>query len=270
MTHHIHQGDALDTVRALAPDSVDVVVTSPPYLGLRHYATTEQVGESDVDHYLTYVTDLAAALLTRTKRTGTMWWNVGDTFNAYNHNRGPSQSFSARHDGSHANAPRGLTDPSRRNKALLNIPARSAEAITSAGWILRSDIIWRKTNPAPQRTRDRYAATYEHVFMFVRDERRYTFNMDQVRGHQTRTPGDVWDMPTARGKTGHPATFPLQLPDRCLDASLPHDGGGVVLDPFCGSGTTGEAALRRGAEFIGVDTSAEYVSLTEQRLDNLT
>lgn len=255
-------GDAVSSVTGLVRESVDVTVTSPPYLAQRHYSADTQIGEHGVTGYLDYVQELGSALWTATKHTGVLWWNIGDTYNAYNHNRGTGTSFSSRKASVHAVQPKGLVDPSKRNKSLLSLPHRTVERLEAAGWILRNTIIWCKPNSAPQRVRDRYRSTYEYVFMLVKDERRYFFNMEAVR--DTSVPPDVWTFPVERSPAGHPATFPVELPQRCLAATLPI--GGVVLDPFSGSGTTGVAAIRAGGSYIGVDASTDYTDIATLRL----
>ena len=258
-------GDALQEIRRIARygiQDVDCTVTSPPYLGLRDYrGEVGQVGHGSVQEYLSYMGELAYILRTITAKDGTAWVNVGDTYNAYNHNRGAGTSFSSRRHDDRMNAPRGLTDPRLPNKSMLGIPWRVALEFQSHGWILRNEIIWRKTSPPPERVSDRFVRAHEHVFLFSRSDR-YHWNMGAIQSEGDRIPLDVWDMPTGRVR-GHSAPFPLELPERCITASC--KPGGLVFDPFTGSGTTWLAAKNLDRRFLGIELSAEYADLARSR-----
>ena len=189
----------------------------------------------------------------------------------------------------------------RTGKNLLGIPWRVAFALQDDGWILRNAIIWNKPNAMPESVTDRLSGRYEHVFMFSKS-RRYWFDLDPIReprerenradvvgnsskysgsrslNHRNRpddpssvfqtgeyktdgrNPGDVWTMPTRPFNAAHFAVMPGQLAQRCILAGC--KPGGVVLDPFSGSGTTGLAAQRTGRRYIGIDINAEYLDLS--------
>lgn len=166
-------------------------------------------------------------------------------------------------------------------------------------WILRNCIVWDKPNAMPESVTDRLSTTYEPVFMFARSPR-YWFDLDAVRepyadstvAHAPRrefnrkdataayfgnpqggldrqphydqeragrNPGDVWSMPTQPFPGAHFAVMPRALAERCILAGC--RPGGVVLDPFAGSGTTGMVALKHGRRFVGIDLSATYLDL---------
>ena len=74
----------------------------------------------------------------------------------------------------------------------------------------------------------------------------------------------VWTISTKSYHGAHFATFPIELPTLCIKAGCPV--GGVVLDPFNGSGTTGEAAIKLGREYIGIELNPDYIELTRKRL----
>lgn len=193
----------------------------------------------------------------------------------------------------------GLSD-----KNLLMIPERTAIALQDDGWILRSKIIWHKPNAMPESVLDRPSSRYEHLFLLARSER-YWFDLDAIREPasansvaraRTRAsvsirtassrvpaekraefqphnatnllakgsnPGDVWSITTKPYPAAHFAVMPIDLPVRCIKAgSRP---GGTVLDPFSGSGTTGEAARRLGRKFIGIDLNPDYHDLAVKR-----
>ena len=190
-------------------------------------------------------------------------------------------------------------DWGRAPKNLLGIPWRVAFALQDDGWILRNAVVWDKPNAMPESVTDRLSTTYELVFMFARSPR-YWFDLDAVRephsenkpwgrftgtkpgqaigalrGHppewrQTglvthreheagRNPGDVWTIPTQPFPAAHFAVMAPELARRCIVAGC--RPGGTVLDPFCGSGTTGMVALKHGRRFVGIDLNATYLDL---------
>src|SRR5699024_10181632 len=182
------------------------------------------------------------------------------------------------------------------------IPWRVAFALQDDGWTLRNDIIWHKPNAMPESVTDRLSNRHEHMFMFSKS-RQYWFDLTPIRepmkydpgpeaeairndpiryapgvagqagraitgkrrhfkDNGGRNPGDVWAIPTAPFAEAHFAVMPVKLAERCVQAGCKH--GGVVLDPFSGSGTTGLAAARHGRRYVGIDLSAEYLDLSLQ------
>jgi site-specific DNA-methyltransferase (adenine-specific) len=130
----------------------------------------------------------------------------------------------------------------------------------SRGWTLRSDVIWERPGCLAEPTaHDRPHRTYEHVFIFSKQPR-YYFNREALGGEE-----DVWTI-TARPDNpfSHAAPFPSELADRCIECGCPP--GGMVLDPFLGSGTTALAALKLGRNTVGVDLNASYCEVAEQRI----
>lgn len=260
-------GNSADVLGRLGSVEVGCTVTSPPYFGLRDYASEDQIGGREaLDEYVKSLVEVFSVIRDRTAKTGTLWINLGDSYNAYNANRGPGTSFSRRRHSDRQALPPGygLTEKSLPNKAMLGVPWRVALAVQDAGWILRNSIIWRKTSPPPERVRDRLVRSHEHVFMFSRSAR-YEFNLDFLRRPGERIPLDVWDIAPER-KSQHPAPFPVELPRRCI--GLGSAPGSVVLDPFSGSGTTGVAALSLGRSFIGIDSNPEYIEIAARRLSS--
>ncbi|MBA7491943.1 Modification methylase DpnIIB [subsurface metagenome] len=185
-------------------------------------------------------------------------------------------------------------------KQLLLIPSRVATALQHDGWILRNDIIWYKPNHMPSSVKDRLTNAYEHVFLLVK-QRRYYFDLDMIRvlhkgrssGNLLRTylpdprqegrehygrsfpwtptelgknPGDVWTIPTKPFPAAHFATFPPQLIEPIVKAGCPENG--IVLDPFCGSGTALRAARKLGRHFIGIDIVPEYCEMARRRVQS--
>ena len=146
-----------------------------------------------------------------------------------------------------------------KRKSVIGIPWRVATAMCEKNWVLRSPIIWHRTKSLPEPVRDRPARGYEYVFLFVKD-RNYFFDKSKLPCDGGAE--DVWSIPARPKQNGakQTAPFPDELVEQCLAVGCPP--GGVVLDPFCGSGTTMRIALRDGHQAIGVElneTFCEYI-----------
>jgi DNA modification methylase len=187
-----------------------------------------------------------------------------------------------------------------KSKDLVGIPWRVAFALQADGWWLRSDIIWAKPNPMPESITDRPTKAHEYVFLLTKSAR-YFYDADAVRipdagqdhrrgrvepayGHVPdqgphmglrTTSGrngrganlrSVWNIATEPFPEAHFATFPKTLVEPCIKAGCPESG--TVLDPFCGSGTTGVVALRLGRHFIGTELSPVYAEMARRRIED--
>ncbi|MGW7296130.1 DNA-methyltransferase [Streptomyces xiamenensis] len=295
-------GDALETLRTLPAGSVDCIVTSPPYYGLRDYGTPGQYGlEPTPQEYVATMTAVFAEARRVLADDGTLWLNLGDSYS------GPSgppddQTINARRDGTRDGKAIAMGSRGRPRKAnlpaksLLGIPWRVALALQDDGWILRNDIVWHKPNAMPESVRDRLSNRHEHLFLLSKNAR-YHFDLDAIRephaaptrraganafrarnvnhertatGSYTgpnvergRNPGDVWSIATRPYPAAHFAVWPIDIPTRCIKTGA--RVGGTVLDPFSGSGTTGEAARSLGRRYIGIDLSADYHDLAVDR-----
>ena len=191
-------------------------------------------------------------------------------------------------------------------KDLIGIPWRVAFALQADGWWLRQDIIWHKPNPMPESVTDRCTKSHEYIFLLTKSER-YYYDAEAVKepfadsrngnpngagtykytigsgrndsgalktrvwnedGSKTgRNKRSVWTVPTRPYKEAHFAVFPPKLIEPCVLAGSPING--VVFDPFTGSGTTAEVALKFGRSFIGTELNSEYVELIHKRLSNM-
>lgn len=266
----LHHGKAIEVARQLDTGSVQAIIGSPPYYGLRDYGHDDQYGsESSLNHYVMNLTLLFGELRRVLDDEGTLWLNLGDSY-AGRANAG------RKYDGNRG-MERPKVMPKRKNttgdapfKNLLMVPARVALALQNDGWILRNDIIWRKTNAKPESVKDRVSQTYEHFFLFSKRPK-YYFDLDPIRAwrgakHRDHwdipNPGDVWDIAVQPFKGAHFATFPEELPRRAIQAGTQR--GDTVLDPFSGSGTTGMVAQQLGRKYIGIDVNADYLDLSLQ------
>ena len=251
-------GDAAEVLAGLPSGSVDCVVTSPPYWGLRDYGVSGQLGtESTVEGYVrrlvTVFDDVARVLAER----GTVWLNLGDSFGGSWGNYVAAGSVArpaAARYGSHR-----PPQAAYRAKDLVGVPWRVVFALQERGWVLRNTVVWHKTNARPESVRDRFAQRYEWVFLLARTTRHWF----QPLAEQV-TAGDVWTVGADRAGTGHRAAGTVEIARRCVRLGCP--AGGVVLDPFSGSGTTGLATLEHGCSFVGIDLDPACHEIARRRL----
>jgi site-specific DNA-methyltransferase (cytosine-N4-specific) len=323
-------GDALETLRTLPDGSVDCIVTSPPYYGLRDYGTDGQYGrEASPAEYVETMRGVFAQARRVLAKDGTCWINLGDSYTQAKgqyrtHHRSGSiaasdSDYHQKAGGRDCNYVEGLAP-----KNMLGMPWRVAFALQDDGWILRNDIIWSKPNAMPESATDRLSTRYEHVFLLAKSTK-YRFGLDAVRephapstlrrsttrtaykapgqipnvksrpsGERGANPGDVWAADARQPETdyrldrdhsavndvgrnpgdlwaintrpyaeAHFATMPIELAQRCIKAGC--RPGGIVLDPFSGSGTTGEAARKLGRKYVGIDLNPAYHDLAVKR-----
>ena len=302
----IYQEPCLNTVARMDDNSIDCVITSPPYWQLRDYGYEGQWGlEPTYQEYLENLWSLMDAIYPKLKDGGTVWVNLGDS---YSSNRWSDTKSGTGKSGAYADI---LTNKqiSEPNKCLLLIPHRFAIGCISRGWILRNDIIWAKRNGMPESVTDRFSKKHEYFFFMVKSEK-YYFDLDAIRDRtktgldrcdiiksntssnatalnsgrakelekkgsyefknnpKGKNPGsvsDFWDIPTKPSSAKHYATYNDSLLVKPILAGCPK--GGIIYDPFMGTGSTAEAAIRAGRRFIGSEMSEDYVKIAEERLD---
>jgi site-specific DNA-methyltransferase (cytosine-N4-specific) len=253
-------GDAASTLVHLPDGCVQTVVTSPPYWSLRDYAAEGQIGVAEP--LPTFIKSLVG-IFEEVRRVlavdGTVWVNIGDSYTSGNRgHRAPDKKNAARAMSVRPSNPEGTKD-----KELLGVPWRFALAMQEAGWWVRSDIIWYKPNCQPESVRDRPTRSHEHIFLLTKSER-YHYDIEAVKGPNGRRLRDVWDLNTQGYAGAHFAVFPPELVRRCVEiGSRPGD---YVLDPFMGSGTTGEVARTTGRSFVGCEVNPEYLPLILDRV----
>ncbi len=270
-------GDAAHILNQLPTESVDCIVTSPPYYMQRDYSVPMQIGnESAPREYVENLRQVFSECRRVLNPRGTVWLNIGDKY---------------------------------QSGELLGMPWRVALALKDDGWILRSDIIWHKSNAMPSSVKNRPTTDHEYIFMFVKTGD-YYYDSDSIREpHVTFTPDSrmkggrnhfgkingtpengknsgsanlhngrwdqafhpkgrnrrtVWQMPLSKFRGVHFAVFPEKLAEICIQAGCPP--GGIVLDPFVGSGTAAVVAQRIGREFVGIDSNFEYCKIARERV----
>jgi len=265
---------------------------------------------------------------------GSLWLNLGDCYandGKWGGKTGGLQSYLSATDQKTVGRVQRVTG--LKPKDLVGIPWTVAFALRDAGWWLRRDIVWNKTNAMPESVNDRPSTTHEYVFLFTKSKKYYYDaeaiaepaseamkaqmrrayegqglkdydgagvqnpsdvkrriiagksgnktrkfrgehgGVDGSRAHQgfsvpweglTRNARSVWTFTTQPYPGAHFATFPEELPARCIKAGSRL--GDVVLDPFCGSGTTGQVAIQHGRSFIGIELNPQYAELARTRI----
>ena len=326
-------GDALDVLKALPAETIDCIMTSPPYWGKREYENSGLGLEHSYQDYLQNLARICDELKRVLKPEGSFWLNIGDRY---------------------------------ENKALVGVPWRVAfELMDNQGWVLRNSVIWNKIKSGMDNSSDRLGNVHENIFHFVRKAKGYYYDVDAIRstpgeakvvrgaivsatgvsgvrykrqielstalsevekadalqslqamlsavatgklsdfrmiirGQQRTThsdrekvsgrarelrdkgfyflryhpkgskPADVWDIipeDTQRRKE-HFAPYPVDLCRIPILATCP--SGGVVLDPFCGTGTTLLTAKNLGRRSVGIDISRVYLMHASERCESL-
>jgi DNA modification methylase len=297
----IIQGNCVDKIKELEDNSIDCVVSSPPYFGLRDYGNDEQFGlEKNYKDYLSNTVKVFETFKPKLKDTATIWWNVGDSY----HRTGSDQPVQ-----------KGLLNNENINKRygwdkkhkeknkdfkpkdLMMIPNRVAIALQDAGWYIRSEIIWHKPNPMPESVIDRPTSCHEKIWLITKNKKYYydadiikepckTFDKN-IRDRDTtklnNTPGrtkmaglkknnyimknkrNVWTVTTKPCREAHFATFPKDLIEPCIKAGCPENG--TVLDPFGGSGTTGIVAALNNRNAVLIELNQDYIDIANKRID---
>ena len=326
-------GDSKEVLLEIPGDSIDCVMTSPPYWGQREYDSGGIGQERTLSEHIANLEVILAQVKRILKDTGSFWLNIGDTYN---------------------------------DKGLMGIPWRLALKLTDNwGWVLRNSIVWNKMKSGMDNSRDRLGNIHENVFHFVKQPRGYYYNADAIRalprearvenglvvsstgvsgvryrtqietsedlsneertaaikalddaikdmadgklsdfrmiirGTQRTThsdsarvsgrakevrdkgfyiirchpngskPSDVWEIvpEDSQNRKLHFAPYPVELCRIPILATCPEDG--IVLDPFCGTGTTMLAAQRFLRKSIGIDCSRQYLESASSRCDGM-
>jgi DNA modification methylase len=294
-------GDCREKLRDLPAESVQTIVTSPPYWGLRDYGNDAQLGqESTPEEYVSNMVAVFAEAKRVLREDGTLWLNLGDSYAGSSQLGGTDLSgLEGWNNGGTRKNPTDVHAKKRgipsglKAKDLVGIPWRVAFALQADGWYLRSEIIWAKLNPMPESVTDRPTKSHEQIFLLSKSPK-YFYDAEAIkeeavtagddRGSRTdnrrgtgynakaagtsitaelRNKRSVWLVPTQPYGGAHFATFPPNLIEPCILAGAPV--GGVVLDPFGGSGTTALVANRLGRKAVLIELNEEYVELIKER-----
>lgn len=301
----IIEGDCLEILKKLPEKIINTCVTSPPYWGLRDYGAAGQMGlEETPEKYVENMVKVFQEVRRVLKDDGTLWLNLGDSYigNATGSQGNGGKLGGGRKTQIEAGKRPDKKAEGLKPKNLCGIPWRVAFALQSDGWYLRQDIIWHKPNPMPESVTDRCTKAHEYIFLLSKSQR-YYYNADAIKDpikdstredrrlnnpeYQTARPNrgypgqasngggllkpslngankrSVWTVTTKPYSEAHFATFPEDLIDPCVKAGCPK--GGVVLDPFMGSGTTAKVAIKNGCKYLGMELNPKYIKLADRR-----
>lgn len=264
----IYEGSSEVVLARLPEASVNCAVTSPPYFWLRDYGVDGQIGlEETVDDYVESICAVMDAVKRVLMPDGLLFLNLGDTYySGKGKSHGLDRKSNKRRFGLRAVDKSGGLGIGLQRKSAIGVPWRVAIAMVARGWVLRSPIIWHREDCLPESVADRPSRSYEHLFMFAQ-RRKYFFNKQPLIDQKVEE--DMWTIP-ARPKAGNgldTAPYPDELVKRCLEIGCPE--GGVVLDPFIGSGTTCRVAVSMGHPAIGIDLNREFCVYSANQLRTL-
>jgi DNA modification methylase len=263
----------------------------------------DQIGlEPTLQEYIDKLVDVFRQVRRVLRDDGTLWLNLGDSYasssntGGTNSLQGASSRVAAMNDHKRQ-IPIGL-----KPKDLIGVPWRVALALQADGWYLRQDIIWHKPNPMPEPVQDRCTKAHEYIFLLSKS-RKYYFDVEAIQERsinagriqvttekgfarsaaglgikptgnaipgtlveikENRNKRSVWTVTNHSYKEAHFATYPPELITPCVMAGCPP--GGVVLDTFSGSGTTGFVALQQGRHYVGIELNPEYQDLAVERI----
>ena len=248
----LYQGDAIELMSKITPSTIPLTVTSPPYNIGKEYEDIK-----DIDDYISWSKDWIAKVHEITSNNGAFWLNLGYT-------------------------------PIDGIAKAMPLPYLIWQHVP---FYLIQEIIWNYSAGVAGRLF--FSPRNEKFLWYVKDDKKYTFNLDDVRDPNVKYPNqkkngklkcnplgknptDVWQIAkvtsgknrASKERTAHPAQFPVELIKRIILASShPNE---VVLDPFVGSGSTLEAAIRTGRTGIGFDLEEQYLDIAVQRIQNVT
>jgi site-specific DNA-methyltransferase (cytosine-N4-specific) len=260
-TARILVGDVRARLRDLPDASVQCCVTSPPYWGAqRDYSVAGQLGmEREPWEFVEVLIDVFWQVRRVLKDDGCMFLNIGDSYAASGKGGGGSMMRKRHASWAHRSHLTGWRKqpPGYKQKDLVGVPWGLAYALREDGWYLRRDVIWDKGSPTEPPRSDRPSGSHEFLFLMAKRK--------DYRCDATKLPkGSVWRVHPSGSYEEHAATFPENLIEPCIMAATSE--GETVIDPFCGSGTTGVVACRHNRHFIGVELNPQYAALAEKRI----
>ena len=281
-------------------------VTSPPYFGLRDYGHDGQIGlEETPEEYIATMVEVFRCVRDVLADDGTVWLNIGDSYfsttkgsgGAGKSTLGPNRDLQNIQFQKMNQIRIDAGNTGCKPKDLIGIPWMLAFALRADGWYLRQDIIWHKPNPMPESVQDRCTKSHEYIFLLSKSPK-YYYDIDAIKeeaanagnlsdsfklrqgnaNYQVQSDNEgsdkkiydlknkrsVWTVTTKPYDGAHFAVFPADLIEPCILAGAPV--GGIVLDPFMGSGTTAQVAQNLGRQYLGCELNKDYESLQNKRL----
>lgn len=263
--------------------------------------------EPTIKLYIQHLVNVFSEVRRVLTEDGTLWLNLGDSYSG-NASAGNKLFGNPEFNQNRPSRAQTLTTAKRvsqglKPKDLCLLPHKVAIALQEDGWYVRQDIVWSKLNPMPESCKDRPTRSHEYIFLLAKNKH-YHYNAEAIaepcsfnrwggdkfepannsklnihdtKGLQrprsvfnsgTRNCRSVWNISTTPFAEAHFAVFPEEIARRCILAGCPE--GGVVLDPFIGSGTTALVAQELGRRALGVELSPEYCLLVAKRCQQTT
>lgn len=280
----IYSGHALEVLKTFKDKTINMCVTSPPYWGLRDYNTSpvkwndgwsgELGAEPNFEDYIKHLCDVFDEVKRVLKDDGTCWVNIGDTYGGSS----LGLSYGIRTKGKNSilktteYLPKVAHSRGKHSKSLLLIPFRFSIEMMNRGWTVRNVIIWHKPNVTPSSAKDRFTVDFEYLFFFSKNKKYYfqqqfepcknqDISSSTTKNRNIRT---VWNIPSSNYKGAHFATYNPKLIEIPIKAGCPN--GGIILDPFIGSGTTAVVAKQENKNYIGIELNLEYIKLAKKRI----
>ncbi len=285
-------GSASDLIPALQPQSIDCVVTSSPYWGMRVYDTNLTVAWADGERcpygleqtpegFVRHTVELLYRLEPAIADTGSVWWNIGDTYNTRTVvRRSSSEKLQAMKGDRIAETwADGKVLRSSAGHAYLKdgemclIPHQISQRASRVGYCNAHTFVWARST-TPESVSSRVSHVTEYVLHLTVSTKSH-WNGAGIDGLPRHLGGrqkgeasfgvpDLWRLPTATGRHGHGAAFSTSLPGRCI--ALATERGHRILDPFIGSGSTALAAVELERSVTGFDVSESYLAIAEKRI----
>lgn len=241
---HLVQGDACTVMQRIEDESIDCIVTTPPYWRRRSQGT-ESITATSMDEFIDELVQTMGQAWRVLKPQGSLWLNMGDD---------TTGGF------------------------IQGLPWRVVlQLMDSQGWQLVNEVVWNKTTTSPQGSQDHLRKVHEFMFHLVKSDDFY-YNDEELRrtvalilrndskdsrqsarakGHQGVVPSDVWTIGVQRSGIAHYCVAPDTLYRLPIIATCPR--GGLVLDPYCGTGTACKIAYEMNLRSIGIDINGEYI-----------
>lgn len=301
------QGDCLEKIAELKDDSIDCVVSSPPYWGLRDYGVPGQFGlEPTYQEHIQNIVKLFRIIKPKLKDSATIWLNYGDCYATVpngtkaGHQKKNKIQFANKYltpdDRTFRDKPFSTIQGNLKSKDLVMMPNRIAIALQEDGWYIRSEIIWHKPNPMPESIKDRPTSAHEKIWLITKNKK-YYYDQEAIKepcvvgavkskmggnkygdhkDYKTKS-GNYYKYTGKRNKrnvwtvTTKPfkeAHFATFPPDLIEPCVLAGcPQGGTVLDPFGGAGTTGLVAQKNKRHAILIELNPDYIAIAKKRLN---
>ena len=279
-TFQVICSDVRKGLSRLNDSSVDTVVTSPPYYGQRDYESDIQIGhEKTIEDYVDTLVEIFGAVRRVLRPEGTLWLNLGDKYlNGQLQGLPWRVALALQADGWVLRSDIIWHKPNAMPSAVKNRPTTDHEYIflltrSTKDYYYDADAIREPhvtfTNQSRMKGGRKHLGKRGGTPEAGKNRGNPNLHdgrWDQAFHPKGRNKRTVWSMPLSKYRDAHFAVFPESLVEHCVKAGSPPKG--VVLDPFCGSGTTGLVSLRIERDFIGIDCSQRYCDMTSERLRN--